>query len=198
MVFAKNNTSSLKNLKILRPKVTQSFRIWVKKFCESRPWDFVFACDLKSLNRFFVLVFGISSQRRKIKIYQTKENKKVFRKKKLFFCFCFLNKHKKICFCHFDFLHKGTKLLSSESVAWIIIFLYRPFFYDEDSIKTVSLTNFYLWKELKLNFYFLNETAQWVKKRIQIQFEPWKYVPHQLQHQKLTLQAINQQWVLLV
>ncbi len=38
MVFAKNDIFSLKNLKILRPKVTQSLRIWLKNFCESRPW----------------------------------------------------------------------------------------------------------------------------------------------------------------
>ncbi len=32
---------SLKNIKILRRKVTKSLQIWLKFFCESRPWEVV-------------------------------------------------------------------------------------------------------------------------------------------------------------
>ncbi len=34
----KNENFSLKDIKILRPKVTKSLRISLKQFCESRPW----------------------------------------------------------------------------------------------------------------------------------------------------------------
>ncbi len=36
-MFASKTTSSLKNIKILRPKVTKFLRMWLKKFCEYGP-----------------------------------------------------------------------------------------------------------------------------------------------------------------
>jgi len=100
---------------------------------------FLCSRDSKSLIPFFfVLVFGIS-QRIKIKIYQTKENKKVFCKKTVLL-FLLFKQIQKICFCHFanGVFIEGTKLLSSKKCVLNHNFFHR-LFYDDNLIKMVSL-----------------------------------------------------------
>jgi hypothetical protein len=44
MIYASKTTFSHFNLKILRPQVTKNIKNFRKKFCEFRPWDFLFIC----------------------------------------------------------------------------------------------------------------------------------------------------------
>jgi hypothetical protein len=43
LIFASKNTFSLKNPKMLRPKVRENLWIWPKKFCESQSWFYKYA-----------------------------------------------------------------------------------------------------------------------------------------------------------